>query len=181
MGNTKETNTASRLVREAKSEGREFYFTGVACKNGHKAHRFVKTGDCIVCGPNRRSQPTTAKGRNEYQNLEHRKRGIVSRVKAQAKMKGIPFEIDVFDVEWNEVCPILGITLDYFVSGGRKANSVSLDRIDPTIGYVKGNVSTISVRANSIKSNLILSQARKLVEYIESRLMRKDGTQRANA
>jgi hypothetical protein len=103
-----------------------------------------------------------------------RKRHIVNRVRAQAKMKGILFEIEVEDVEWNAVCPILDIPLEYFATGGRRQNSVSLDRIDSTVGYIKGNVSTISVRANSIKSNLTLSQAIKLVDYIDSHLTRKD-------
>jgi hypothetical protein len=109
-----------------------------------------------------------------YKDLPTRKRNILNRVKAQAKMKGIEFSITVDDVPWNDFCPILFVPLEYFAKGGRKQNSVSIDRIDSTKGYVKGNVDTISLRANSIKSNLTLEQARNLVTYIQVRLQEGD-------
>ena len=165
--------------KEAREKGEEYYSTGRPCKEGHYALRFVVGGKCIVCG--RKNEKTTAATRGEYKTLEHRKIHIVKRVQSQAKMKNIPFDITVEDIEWHSKCPILGIEMEYFASGGRKQNSVSLDRIDSTLGYVKGNVSTISVRANSIKSNLTLSQAKSLVEYIEDNLTRKDESNKANS
>jgi hypothetical protein len=53
-------------------------------------------------------------------------------------------------------CPVFTwIALEYRVGEGRRDNSPSLDRIDNTKGYVKGNVRVISWRANNLKGNAI--------------------------
>lgn len=77
----------------------------------------------------------------------------------RAKAKNLPFNID------NEYirsiipshCPIFGMPLEWSILRGNShntlPNSPSLDRIDPTKGYIKGNVWIISQKANQIKSN----------------------------
>ena len=35
--------------REAKAAGETQYYTGRACKNGHEAGRYTKTGHCVIC------------------------------------------------------------------------------------------------------------------------------------
>jgi hypothetical protein len=64
----------------------------------------------------------------------------------------LPFDIDVSDVVIPSHCKILGIPLFKGV-GKPTANSPSLDRIDPKLGYVKNNIQIISFKANTIKSN----------------------------
>ena len=59
-------------------------------------------------------------------------------------------------------CPILGIELRY--RGGD--NSPSLDRIDSTLGYIKGNVQYISKRANTIKSNATVEEIGLLYKFL---------------
>lgn len=75
--------------------------------------------------------------------------------KHRAKKKGIEFSIEVGDIVLPTHCPILGIELTMHSDGttGGKNNSYSLDRIDTTQGYVKGNVHVISFLANSMKRN----------------------------
>jgi hypothetical protein len=51
-----------------------------------------------------------------------------------------------------QVCPILNIKLDY-LSKEKSKNSPSLDRINPDVGYIVGNVHIISYLANLMKSN----------------------------
>jgi hypothetical protein len=76
--------------------------------------------------------------------------------RSRAKKNGIFFDINHEDLTWPTHCPVLGIELIY---GARNAgtkyrdNSPSIDRIDPSIGYVKGNVMVISFRANAMKRN----------------------------
>lgn len=73
-------------------------------------------------------------------------------IKSRAKKLGIPFDEDTSDIVVPEFCPILGIVLQRgAVYGGW--NSPSLDKIVPTLGYVKDNRWVISKRANTIKSN----------------------------
>lgn len=46
-------------------------------------------------------------------------------------------------------------------------NSPSLDKIQPVLGYIKGNVQVISNRANMIKSNASARELRMIAEYLE--------------
>ena len=69
---------------------------------------------------------------------------------------------------WTDVCPILGIPL-IVAKGKMTDNSPSVDRIDPSKGYVPGNVVVISNRANMIKNCGTLEEHRAIVSFLESR------------
>ena len=74
--------------------------------------------------------------------------------KNRAKLKDWDFDIDVEDVVIPSHCPLLGIELIPRQGGqGSQDASPSLDRIDSSKGYVKGNVWVISALANRIKTN----------------------------
>lgn len=66
-------------------------------------------------------------------------------------------------------CPILGIKLQ---PGSLKQqdNSPSLDRIDSTKGYVKGNVEVISFRANMVKGSSSIEELETILNYMRTRL-----------
>lgn len=88
--------------------------------------------------------------------------------KARAKEKGILFEITPEDIVVPDKCPILGIELFISEKGvGRTDNSPSLDRIIPSLGYVKGNIAVISQRANRIKNDATLEEITKLKAWLE--------------
>lgn len=74
-------------------------------------------------------------------------------IKARCEAKGIPFDLELKDIQLNTHCKYLGIELDYSRGSGRRDNSPSLDRIDPTKGYIKGNIEIISDKANRMKNN----------------------------
>jgi len=82
-----------------------------------------------------------------------------NRSKARAKRKNLEFAIEISDIIIPSVCPLLNIPL---VKGegsyGPKPNSPSLDRLDSSKGYVKGNVWVISHRANNMKSDSSLDE-----------------------
>lgn len=78
------------------------------------------------------------------------------KARTRAKEKNIEFNIDVSDVVMPKYCPVFKkYELKKEPSGkaGPKPWSPSLDRIDNTKGYIKGNVQVISNKANSMKSN----------------------------
>jgi hypothetical protein len=85
--------------------------------------------------------------------------GMVANAKRRAQSKHLEFNIDTEYVRSLVVthCPVLGIPLEWSrYRGNGKSNvagSPSLDRIDPTKGYVKGNVWIISAKANRIKND----------------------------
>lgn len=92
--------------------------------------------------------------------------GMWSRAKKRAIKKGIAFDIEVSDIVIPEQCPILGIILKV-EEGSSGASSPSLDRIDPTKGYVKGNIWVISHKANTVKSDLTLQELYTVLKNIE--------------
>jgi hypothetical protein len=51
---------------------------------------------------------------------------------------------------------------------GNRNASPSLDRIDPSQGYIKGNVVVISHKANRLKNDAGLAELRALVAWLES-------------
>jgi hypothetical protein len=87
----------------------------------------------------------------------HPEQTILIYVKARAKKLNIEFNITGKDIVIPNRCPILNIPIKReFIDKGKRGpryNSPSLDRIDNTKGYVKGNVHVISNKANVMKSS----------------------------
>lgn len=83
----------------------------------------------------------------------------------RAKRDGRVFDLEHDDIPWTTHCPILGIELDYDVTGqgNSQDNSPSLDRIDNSKDYVKGNVQVISKLANTMKSSASPEMIQKFV------------------
>ena len=87
-------------------------------------------------------------------------RMLVADSKNRAKKAGVDHDIDVnYLLEiLLEYCPYLGTKFHWEAKtncGNRGAHphSPSIDRIDSSKGYVKGNVAIVSHRANAIKHN----------------------------
>jgi len=66
-------------------------------------------------------------------------------------------------------CPILGTDLvwEYCHGMGLGDHSPSLDRIDNSLGYVKGNVAIISHRANSLKNSATTEELKAILAYMK--------------
>ena len=97
--------------------------------------------------------------------LANPERDMVSRAKARAKRKGIPFTITHEDITIPEHCPVLGIKLEPGSKYCARDSSPSLDRIIPELGYVPGNVEVISNRANKLKNDATPEELRLVAEY----------------
>src|SRR5580692_6046027 len=94
---------------------------------------------------------------------------LLRNAKHSAWLRGTTVSITLEDIIIPDVCPVLGIPL--FRQGGtRTANSPSLDRLDNTKGYVKGNVWVISWRANKLKGESTLAELEALVVALKQRL-----------
>ena len=73
-----------------------------------------------------------------------------------------------------EFCPCCKRPLDYAAGGTSsrtpRHDAPSLDRIDTTKGYVRGNVDIICWRCNALKRDGTLSELRAILDYMERKL-----------
>lgn len=141
-----------------------------------------KPKSCLVCGsyfdPSASNQKYCLDCRevaiNEYDSVykkAHRVKApwcrMVESAKTAAKKKHVPFDLTSEYIKsiWNNKCPMLGIDLSKG-SSVRCDASPSLDRIRPSLGYVKGNVHIISWRANRIKNDGTREELERIARYL---------------
>lgn len=114
--------------------------------------------------------------KNYYRNREERLRVkhdfkirspemyILNGTRSRANERGIDFNLELEDIIIPDTCPICQIPLKF--SGKRTNNTPSIDRIDNSLGYIKGNVRIISWRANRLKSNITKEEVARLNDYL---------------
>jgi hypothetical protein len=102
----------------------------------------------------------------------YHKRNLVAMARRRGRERGLEATIRVSDLVWPTHCPVLGIPLHYPERGvarkigGHNPNYPSLDRFDPSKGYVPGNVFVISFRANTIKNNATYEEMLRVARYL---------------
>lgn len=84
---------------------------------------------------------------------------------AKALRKELEFNIEETDIIIPEVCPILEVPFIYGTKGNYKYTP-SLDRIDNTKGYIKGNIQVISNLANTMKNSASQEELQKFCKNI---------------
>ena len=103
----------------------------------------------------------------------------LSAIRCRAKANNLPFNLTVEDLVIPEVCPVLNIPIHQSWGSvdveANKDSCPSVDRVIPSLGYVKHNVRVISARANRIKTNstpeelwLVFDYALRETEKVES-------------
>ena len=109
---------------------------------------------------------------NESSYHRYKIKNLVANIKRRNKERRgqksnltIDYLVEIFPKD--KKCPALGIEM---VWGGGKVqrNAPSLDRIDSSKGYVKGNVVWCSVRANMIKQDATPSEILKVGKWAKS-------------
>jgi hypothetical protein len=89
---------------------------------------------------------------------------IYHRAKERAVENNLPFNITIEDIVIPDKCPLLNCP---FRKGGKhdKWYSYSLDKIDNSKGYIKGNVQVITYLANTMKSK---ASKEELIEFAKN-------------
>lgn len=121
----------------------------------------------IIRKYNRENYAKNRSKRIEYERLRRERNKeacILQQAKCRAKKYNLPFNLELSDIKIPLLCPILGIPLSRS-SAGRCDGSPSLDRIIPSLGYVKDNIIVISNRANRIKSDASLQELTSITEF----------------
>lgn len=103
----------------------------------------------------------------------NREKKLIDGARKRAKKLGLPFDLTVENIVWNQFCPLCpsdDCLLDYLTprSGKRLQNGPSLDRVIPDCGYVASNVRVICNKCNSQKSDAAPEFNRRLAAYFEA-------------
>lgn len=125
---------------------------------------------CTKCiSENRRKYYLENKASILARNLNFRKvnpvKPLFSRAKARAKDLNLEFTIEETDIHIPEICPVFKVPFTF--SNKQNQFSPSLDRIDSSKGYIKGNVQVISHLANTMKSNATKEQLLQFSEWVQ--------------
>lgn len=137
--------------------------TKTSYRNPCKACHNIKTKEWVRDNPERRREIAKAwDDRNNEERLSrmssYRKsnppKALWFAARNRAQKFGLPFSISVEDIVIPDVCPVFGCKLEIHTGqAGGEFNSPSLDKINPELGYVPGNVQVISRLANTMKNN----------------------------
>jgi len=113
----------------------------------------------------RQCSRSAAKRRRQENPKFNAPRVALASVRKRCKEKGIDYDLDLEFIRSiiPNRCPILGIELTY---DDHIDKSPSIDRLDPNKGYVKGNVSIISNRANRLKNNGTAEEHKLIYEWM---------------
>ena len=86
--------------------------------------------------------------------------------KKKLKYRGEELQAKFEDIEFPDVCPILGIPLDYDMIE-QSDYSPCFDRYDTSKGWVKGNIIIISLRASLIKRYGNSEELKKVAKFLK--------------
>jgi len=92
-----------------------------------------------------------AKTKSQQFRERDQRMALLLSARHSARIKKLDFNLTLDDIQIPEFCPLLEIKLTNTQGKGRVDSNASVDRIDPTKGYIKGNVQILSLRANFMK------------------------------
>jgi hypothetical protein len=127
------------------------------CSDCYKEHTLINNGNDknyfrklrIKLCPEYKEEIYQQKKESRERNIEQ---AMLTSAKNRAARKGLEFNLELSDIVIPDVCPLLEVPFQF----GTKDSydySPSLDRIDNSKGYIKGNVQVISMKANAMKNS----------------------------
>lgn len=82
----------------------------------------------------------------------------LTNARRRAKLRGLVFDISLEDLlPLPTHCPVFGFELNYQSEDSNDPTGFSLDRIDNNVGYVRGNVLIVSLKANKLKRDATIA------------------------
>ena len=104
-------------------------------------------------------------------NLVAQCRRMIKDAGARARKKGKPFDIDANTVKklWihqKGMCALSGVVMKFGSSPTKHMHTMSLDCIQPTGGYVEGNIQLLSQCVNVAKSTLSIDEFKEMCTQV---------------
>src|SRR3990167_3712213 len=117
----------------------------------------------------RRSDGAFAEREKAYRLLSYKRdraKLMFRNARNRAKERGIEFDLTYADVVIPPLCPVFGVPFELDFETGRMSRyAPSLDRIDNTKGYVRGNIIVVSLRANQIKNDATVDEIQATADF----------------
>jgi hypothetical protein len=99
-----------------------------------------------------------------FRKINTDKRGkLLAAAKRRAKNFGVSFNLTIGDISIPTLCPVLGFAMGF---DGPREHMPTLDRVIPSLGYIKGNVAVISMRANRLKNDATIQELEAIRAYV---------------
>lgn len=111
---------------------------------------YQKNKDSIIKATKKwaEANPERVKEIQKKSRQSNDKRRLFNLVKNRSKNKDIEFNLTIDDIIIPKSCPYLETSFIY----GDPNKGMSVDRIDNSKGYIKGNIEVISLQANRMKN-----------------------------
>ena len=125
-------------------------------------HKYQKDGRRNTCRECTKHYYIKIMVKNPFSKLHRNK-------KSACKAKGVPYDLDVdyLNSIWTGICPVFNTEIIKYSPYAKSSQyTAHLDRINPTLGYTKGNVAFISSRANRLKNNASLEELKLILDYM---------------
>ena len=167
----------------AKQQGLTKY-VGEPCIHGHSGERWVHNHSCIQCKYDYKKKNRTYGKVGRPRKVDvfvgplkpkrkffHPKTDVehwIKRSRCKGRKQGNTrkeLSVDYYRTLISTHCPLLGVELIYKKFEGHRTpdNYATLDKIDPKLGYVEGNVQIVSFRANTLKNSATLKELQTIV------------------
>lgn len=129
------------------------------CKKILPFDDFTKKAKCEHCYSSQCKECRKSKIENNKEKF------ILYQIKNRSKRNNIEFDLTIDDIIIPEKCPILGVKLNLRANSKDYKFAPSVDRIDPSKGYIKGNIMIISMKANLMKNNASVEELLNFSNY----------------
>lgn len=158
-----------RKCKQEKAATREYFSPQPAASDG--LHSYCKRC-CADLAMNRyRSDVKVSRFRLLQNRKKYPERWLLYAARQRAARRGVPCTITEKDIIIPNKCPIFGTPLKQGSGIGKRGSrkgSATLDCVDPSKGYVPGNIMVVSHRANMLKSNATVAEIEQLLSYMKS-------------